>query len=237
MGLIVIFFALFFTAMTNLFTKPIATVSGVIFTVIFFLIFTISEIIIRRNSVKNEYLEKYQAGAAPHEHRILEHFNLDNESDITPEAIGSELNDRIIIAVRDPNNLNHLQKILRETDTDKTDIIVMIARVFKDKLNTIVKENLEIDEIQLFTEVVNTAEKIGKPVIPLVIPTNNAFYSIVNVAYSLNAREIVIGLSNKLKPDIQLQQLAILWGTVQSDETKKLIARIVTQNKEYIQEL
>lgn len=236
-GLILIFFVLFFTAITNLFTKPVATVSGVIFTISFFIIFTVSEIIVRKTTVKEKKITEEQYEKDRRTKRILEHFNLEYESDITPEAIGSENKDRILIAVKDPGNLNHMQKILKETDTTKTDIIVMIARVIKDKTNMTVEEQLESDEMHLFSEVVNTAERIGKPVIPLVIPTNNAFFSIVNVAAALNVREIVLGLSMKYKPDIQQQQLAILWGTVQSDETKKVISRIITQNKEYIQEL
>ena len=143
------------------------------------------------------------------------------------------MNDRVLVAVRDPGNLRHLQKIIMETDTEKTDIIVFIARVFKDKLNTMVNSRLEHDETELFSAVVNIAEKIGKPLIPLVVPTNNAFFSIVSVANSLNVREVVIGLSAKYRPDIQLQQIALLWGTVQSDENKHLTIRIITDSREY----
>jgi hypothetical protein len=138
-----------------------------------------------------------------------------------------------MVAVRDPTNLAHLKKIIEETDTEKTEIVVMIARVFKDKQNTEVKHDLEADERHLFSEVVNTAEKIGKPVIPIVVPTNNAFYSIMNVAHSLKVREVVIGLSAKYKPDVQMQQLALIWGTVNSDESNHIKLRIIIQNKEY----
>ena len=230
-GLTIIFCALFFTAMTNLFTKPIATVSGLIFTIIFFVIFLISEIIVKRQTIKEKHIseEEFDEG----KHLILEHFNLIGEDVLTPESIGSEMNDRVLVAVRDPGNLRHLQKIIMETDTEKTDIIVFIARVFKDKLNTMVNSRLEHDETELFSAVVNIAEKIGKPLIPLVVPTNNAFFSIVSVANSLNVREVVIGLSAKYRPDIQLQQIALLWGTVQSDENKHLTIRIITDSREY----
>jgi hypothetical protein len=46
-----------------------------------------------------------------------------------------------------------------------------------------------------------------------------------------------LGLSAKFRPDIQLQQLAVLWGTVQSDESKRLTIRIITQDKEFIEQL
>ncbi|MDD5362962.1 MAG: APC family permease [Ignavibacteria bacterium] len=235
-GLFMIFGALFFTAITNLFTKPLATISGVIFTFTFFVIFTVSEKLVKRKMMSERHItdEEYESGV---HHTVLEHFNLEDETAITPELIGSELNDRIMVAVRDPANLGHLSKIIEENDTDKTDIIVMIARVFRDKLNTDVNKDLQEDERFLFSAVVNTAEKIGKPVIPIVVPTNNAFYSIMNVAHSLSVREVIIGLSAKYKPDIQLQQLALMWGTVHSDENTHIRIRIITENKEHSIEL
>jgi hypothetical protein len=231
-GLVLIFFVLFFVGITNLFTKPIATVSGLAFTASFFIIFTVSEIINKRNIMKEKNITEDEFHSDEHM-KVLEHFNLDDESLITPEAIESELTDRVMVAVRDPNNLNHLTKIINETDTDKTDVIVMIARVFTDKINTVTRKELKSDELYLFSEVVNVAEKIGKPVIPIVIPTNNAFFSIMNVAHSLNVREVVIGLSAKYKPEIQLQQLALIWGTVHSDENTHIRVRIITENIEH----
>ena len=231
-GLIFIFVVLFFVGITNLFTKPIATISGVLFTIAFFVIFIISEFVNKRNIMKEKNLTEDEYHSAEHM-RVLEHFNLDDESQITPETVESENTDRIMVAVRDPNNLNHLKKVIIETDTEKTDIIVMIARIFTDKINTDTRKELKSDEQHLFSEVVNVAEKIGKPVIPLVVPTNNAFFSIMNVAHSLGVREVVIGLSAKYKPDIQLQQLALLWGTVHSDENTHIRVRIITENQEH----
>ncbi len=235
-GLGSVFMVLFFVAMTNLFTKPIATISGVSFTAFFFIIFTVSGFINKRAIMKQKKISEDEFHSEENL-RILEHFNLEDETSITPEVIGSELNDRILIAVRDPSNLNHLKKVLKETDTENTDIIVMIARVFTDKLNTITRNELKNEEQYLFSEVVNAAEKIGKPVIPIVVPTNNAFFSIMNVAHSLQVREVVIGLSAKYKPDIQLQQLALMWGTVHSDENVHVKIRIITENKEHSVEL
>ncbi|MFA7360663.1 MAG: APC family permease [Candidatus Kapaibacterium sp.] len=231
-GLLLIFLVLFFVGITNLFTKPIATISGVIFTLTFFIIFVVSEYINKRKIMKDRNLTEVEFHSSENM-RVLEHFNLDDEAQITPESIESELPDKVMVAVRDPNNLNHLKKIINETDTDKKDIIVMIARVFTDKLNTDTRKELKSDELNLFSEVVNIAEKIGKPVIPVVIPTNNAFYSIMNVAHSLGVREVVIGLSAKYKPDIQLQQLALIWGTVHSDENTHIRVRIITENMEH----
>jgi amino acid transporter len=230
LGLSVVFFALLSVALINLFTKPIATVSGFIFMTAFFILFVVSE------QINQKKIKKEKAARAEGEgkfERPLEHFNLEGENIITPESIDSHNQDRLLVAARDPGNLVHLQKVLSETDTDHTDVVVFIGRVLRDPQNLVVSEELEPDERRLFSEIVNVAETIGKPVIPLVVPTNNAFYSIVNVAHSIAAREIVLGLSARYRPDVQLEQLAILWGTVQSDESEKVVIRIITQDKEF----
>lgn len=231
-GLSLVFLILFSAASINLLTKPVATVSGLIFTFSFFTIFTVSEMINKQRikkglDISKETLEERFA------EKFLEHFNLEGEDEITAEVIESYNNDRVLVAVRDPNNLTHLQKVLSEVDTDMTDVIVFIGRVFKDKQNMMVNVDLEPDERKLFSEVVTVSENIGKPVIPLIIPTNNAFFSIVSVAHSIKAREMVLGLSAKYRPDVQLEQIALLWGTIQSDEAEKITIRIISADKEF----
>ena len=235
-GLMTIFMILFFTAMTNLFTKPIATVSGILFTLSFFIILTVSSIINKRNIMKEQNITEDEFEQEKH-NKILEHFNVEDETEISAESVGTDLEDKVLVAVKDPGNLNHLRKVINDTDVEKTDIIVMTARVFKDKLSTEVSEELERDEQELFSRVVDTAEEIGKPVHTIVVPTNNAFYAIMNTAYNLNVREVVIGLSAKYRPDVQLQQLALLWGTINSDESRHIVIRIITINREYKAEL
>lgn len=236
LGLMTIFMILFFTAMTNLFTKPIATISGILFTLSFFIILTISSFINKRSIMKVQNITEDEFEREK-QSKILEHFNVEDENEITAESVGSDLDDRVLVAVKDPQNLNHLRKVINETDVEKTDIIVMIGRVFTDKLTTHVSEELEHDEQVLFSRVVDTAEEIGKPVHTIVVPTNNAFYAIMNTAYSLKVREVIIGLSAKYRPDVQLQQLALLWGTINSDESRHIVIRIITLNREYKAEL
>lgn len=235
-GIITIFLILFISAIANFFTKPIATISGLSFTVVFFIIFVVSEYINKKKimtdaDLSDEEFEKEK------KKRVIEHFNIEDEPDLSPVTIESEKDDRILIAVKDPNNLNHLEKVLGEVDTETTDVIVMIGRVFSDKQNTIVDDELQNDEKELFSAVVDVSERIGKSVITIVVPTNNAFYSIINTAHSLKVRELVLGLSTKYKPDVQLQQLAILWGAANSDENYRINIRIITRQREFRAEL
>ena len=231
-GLFSVFMMLLAVAIINLFTKPVATISGLSFTFAFFMIFTVSEQINKRKIMKEKNMTK-EDYELDENHKVLEHFNIGAGDAITPQAIGSENQKRVIVAVRDPNNLQHLVKTLKDTDTDEIDIVVIIARVFQDKMNVLVKQDLEDFERELFSAIVNVAENIGKPVIPLVIPTNDAFYAILTVAFELNADEVVLGLSATKPPEVQVTQLAVLWGRVDEKGTRNLAVKIIYDNKEY----
>ncbi|MBN1634476.1 MAG: APC family permease [Ignavibacteria bacterium] len=231
-GIITIFLILFISAIANFFTKPIATVSGLSFTIVFFSIFAVSEYINKKKIMKEEELTEEEFETEKKK-RVLEHFKIEGEDELSAVTIESEKEDRILVAVKDPNNLSHLEKVLNEVETENTDVIVMIGRVFSDKQNTIVDSELQDDEKELFSAVVDVSERIGKRVITIVVPTNNAFYSIINTAYILKVRELILGLSAKFKPDVQLQQLAILWGAVNSDENYRINIRIITRYREF----
>src|ERR1700687_3431483 len=72
LGLGLITIALFALCVINLFTKQVATLSGVAFTIIFFAVFTTSEKMTRRRTTA---------------HAELDQFNLEPGEDLTPEAV------------------------------------------------------------------------------------------------------------------------------------------------------
>jgi amino acid transporter len=148
--------ALFIVAMANLFSKQIATISGVAFTAVFFLIFTISE---RINARK---LADKKAG--------LEEFNLDMRPDVTADVVEARPG-CVLVAVRDFERMPHLQSVLEKTNIRRHDIVVMTVR----PVSTGAAE-YELGENQLFSDyekellsrVVSLAEKEGKQVSRLV---------------------------------------------------------------------
>src|SRR5437879_4137178 len=73
-GLGLITLMLFLIAVVNLFTKPIATMAGGAFSVLLYIVFTISE---RRGR---------HGGASPVE---MDQFNLESESELTPDAVAA----------------------------------------------------------------------------------------------------------------------------------------------------
>ena len=123
----------------------------------------------------------------------------------------------ILVAVRDPKNLSYLRDILVKTDTMKQDVVVMTARVIHREHSFSGNESMDTADIfeqyeqELFTAVVNLAEKEGKHVSLLVAPTNDVFESIVVTGQRLVSSQIVCGLSNKLTPEEQGKLTGDAW--------------------------
>src|SRR5438067_2594679 len=114
-GLASVFLVLFSTAIVNLFTKSIATVAGVSFAAVFFLIFTVSE---RVNRKKHALAEQH----------MREHFQLLPNDTVERAQLGIRPGN-VMVTVRDYNTLGHLKWALERIDTKEQDIVVMSARV------------------------------------------------------------------------------------------------------------
>ena len=160
-GLFLTTLVLGLVAMANLFSKQIATKYGVAFTIIFFVVFTISEQVNRRTK---------------HEQKGLEQFNLDHQADID----GSALHARpgcVVVAIRDFHRMEHLKRVLEKTNLRKHDIVVMTVRPISAGAGEydLSQDQLFSDyERELFSHVVEVAEKEGKPVELLVVPARRA---------------------------------------------------------------
>jgi amino acid transporter len=203
-GLALIFLILLVTAAMNLITKRVATISGSIFTAVFFGVFLFSE---RLN-------EKHHENA----HESREKFNLREESDLAHLRGASSKPNRVLVAVRDPNNLLHLNKALDELNSDTTELVVFTSRI-RTGLGLVEEAvTMDLDEQLLFTKVLEAAEKHGKTITPMLIVSNEPFYAIVQAAQAVGASEVVSGASAKLSTDAQLERLAMTWGSLQTSK-------------------
>jgi amino acid transporter len=201
LGVILIATVLFLTALVNFFTKYEATIGGVTFSLVFFAIFTYSERRCARGRV----------GKA----ESLDQFRVYGNEEPANETLGVRPGN-ILVAVRDPKNLYYLREVLRRTDTNKQDVVVMTARLYHREhsfgdTSFEAREVFDHYEQELFTAAVAAAEKEGKPISLLVVPATEVFDSIVVTAQRLESSRIVCGLSNKLTPDEQSKLTGDAW--------------------------
>ena len=109
LGLAMITVTLFMLAGINVLTKKVATISGIAFTVAFFIVFEFSE----RYNRKRHKLAAHRDGAGEEQFRLHS----------TRRGFGRSLHMRpgnILVAVRNPHHLEHLQKTLEKTDTRRS---------------------------------------------------------------------------------------------------------------------
>jgi amino acid transporter len=190
---------LLLVAIANLFTKQTATIYGVAFTTVFFILFTISE---RVNARK---LANKKAG--------LEEFNLDMQPEVTAETIHARPA-CILVAVRDYHALTHLQSVLTKTNLRRHDIVVMTVRPISSGAGEyeLSQQQLFSDyEKELLTRVVSMAEKEGKHVDLIVVPGVDPFDAMVQTAANLKASRLVTGVSARMDSDELAQRIGLAW--------------------------
>jgi amino acid transporter/nucleotide-binding universal stress UspA family protein len=219
LGIGLVFTVLLMAAVVNLLTKEVATIGGVTFTGILFVAFNISE------------RARQRKGAATEHHEHLEQFNQQTAPEVTAESLGLTKPHRKLVAIRSPHNLAMLEKALAETDPDTTDVVVMTAAMIPpasaDYTPTITDEDR-----QLLTAVVNLAEHAGKPVHPVIVPTNEPIYALTRTAHNIGAQEMILGASNKYDPNDQLDQVALYWLNMGGGETKPLTVRVLGKDRD-----
>jgi amino acid transporter/nucleotide-binding universal stress UspA family protein len=218
-GLTLILIVLLISAVLNFLTKEVATVSGLAFTGLFFTIFLISE-----------QVHKHRLKGKAHEH--LEQFNKQTADEISPASLGLTKHYRKLVAIRSTQNLFMLEKSLAETDPETTGVVVMTAKLTP--TGDPVPELLTLDKYdqQLMTAVVQKAEKAGKQVKPMILPTNNPLYAVIKTAKDLQAHELIMGASNKYTADEQLEQIAFYWISMHNGEPAPLTVRILGRDRD-----
>jgi len=219
MGLVTIALVLLSLALTNLLTKPVATISGIVFTAAFFTMFTISE---RIN------LRKLDMTIGK-----LDQFQLQHNETIDLAAVGARPGN-VLVGVRDYNTLDHLERVLEKTDTDEQDIIVMTTRLLAGPgggERDLSDETLFTEyEQRLFTRVVALAEKHGRPVDLLIVPATNIFDAVAQTALRLDSSEMVSGLSSKMTAQEQARELGRAWERLPEKPRRQVAFRVIEPN-------
>ena len=198
-GLSLITLTLFLIAVVNLFTKPVATMAGGTFSVLLFIIFTISE---RR---------AHRGGAA---HMEMDQFNLELESELTPESVGARAGN-ILVPVSNHFNLYHLGNVLDRIKPGRRDVVVLHVRLLRRSASG--ENELDADQLfgsieqHLFSQALSMAEKRGKSIRLAVVASNDLWEGILRAGASLQSSTIVIGRSAKDNTEEQARQIGDAW--------------------------
>src|SRR5947208_11389576 len=183
LGLALITLTLIALCGINLFTKQVATVSGVAFTIIFFAVFEISETVTRK-----------RASA----HAELDQFNLEAGDDLTPKALGVRPGS-VLVMVRNYNALYNLGATLDCVDAHKQDVVALhlrfLGRADAGEYELESEQLFSSEEQTLFTRALALAEKKGKTIHLAVAGATEKWDAILRSAQSLQSAVVVLGVS------------------------------------------
>jgi len=225
LGLLLILLVLLACAVLNFLTKEIATIGGLIFSTVFFVMFTITE---RVNAKKPS-----ASGEPPAPHQHVEIFNQQTMAEVTADSLGLTRHYRKLVSIRSTQNLFMLEKALAETDPETTGMVVMTAKVIPPgDPGGATQPDIDAYEQELMTAVVQRAELAGKEVKPLIIPTNNPLHAVLKTAKDIQAHELVIGASNKYTADEQFEQIAFYWISLHEGTPAPLTVRVLSRERD-----
>ncbi|MGC2332997.1 MAG: APC family permease [Candidatus Acidiferrales bacterium] len=200
LGVGVITLILLSIALINLFTKPAATVAGVIFSGLLYVIFEISEKRIQR-----------KRGEA---HVELDQFNLAQEADLTPANVDVKPGN-ILVPVSTYYALYPLEAALRRARRREAEVVVLHVRLLRrgalGEYDLAPEQMFTTIEQLLFTKVLAMAEKEGKPVRLTVAAANDLWEGILRTAANLQSSTIVAGSSSKTAITEQAREIGLAW--------------------------
>jgi amino acid transporter len=199
-GLFSVFLVLLTTAIVNLFTKSVATVSGVLFAAAFFIIFTVSE----RANLRKHALTARQ---------MKDQFQLEHQDTVSRESVAIRPG-AVMVTMRDAANPLALKWTLAHTSTVDQDVVVISIRMMgvggPEYLNA-EDQSFSEHEQMVFTKAVSVAESFGKKVSLLVVPAGDVFAALVQGANSLEVDSVVSGVSSSMTAEDQAFYLGQAW--------------------------
>jgi amino acid transporter/nucleotide-binding universal stress UspA family protein len=199
-GLGLITLLLLAIAIVNLFTKPSATISGLIFSGVLFVGFELSEKAIQRKRGKTQV--------------EMDQFNLAQEAELTEENLGIRPGN-ILVPVSSHYALYALEAALRRAKRGQAEIVVLHVRMLRRAGSG--ESDLAPDQLfssieqLLFTRVLAIAEKEGKTVRLAVAAANDLWESILRTASNLESSTVVVGSSSKMSTAQQAREIGMAW--------------------------
>jgi len=219
-GISLIFLVLLAAAVTNVFTKPVSTIGGGIFTATCFAVFLGSE---------RHHHRRGGAEGVHEEH--LEQFNEQMSEQVTPEGLALTKPHRKLVAIHSPHNLAMLKTCLDETDLETTEVVVLVVDVVP--LRAVAPTpGLSQADRELLTAVVSLGETVGKSVRPLIVQTNDPYATVARIARTIGAQEVFLGPSHRFRTEAEIDRVARPWTRKPSGTPAPLTIRVVGENRD-----
>jgi magnesium transporter len=155
-------------------------------------------------------------------------FDLLLAAELSPDQIEARPGN-VLVPVRNPHLLAHVVAAL-QTPGDR-DVVVMTARM----LDVDVSEESAGQatptpyERRLLSDVVALAERVGRPVRLLIVPTRNVVDAIVNTVVRLRSSDVLVGESATLSAADQARLLGEAWE--RADKPDALDVRLVIHHR------
>ncbi|MGH9716977.1 MAG: APC family permease [Candidatus Acidiferrales bacterium] len=187
-------------AIVNLFTKPDATMGGVIFSGLLYAGFEISERRIQRKRGES--------------HVELDQFNLAQAAELTTENVGVKPGN-VLVPISNYYALYPLEEALRRARRREAEVVVLHVRLLRRALSG--EYDLAPDQLfttieqMLFTKVLAVAEKEGKPVRLSLVAGNDLWEAILRTASNLQSSAIIAGSSAKSPVTEQAREIGLSW--------------------------
>jgi len=198
-GLGLITLGLLAIAVVNLFTKPNATIAGLVFSVLLFSIFTISEKIV------------HQRGTV---HVEMDQFNVATREELSPQSVGARPGN-VLVPVSNYHALYHLAAVLDRVKPTRRDVVVLHVRVLRRAASG--EHELEAEQLfgsieqHLFSQALALSEKRGKSIRLAVVAANDLWDGMLRAGQSLESATIVLGHSSKWTTAEQARQIGLAW--------------------------
>ena len=219
LGLALIATVLAAIAVTNLLTKQVATISGLVFTLAFFGMFTVSERIAHKRG---------------HAHGDLDQFHLESRDEISPQVVGARPGN-VLVPVNNYHKLYHLDTALGRIRTVRRDVVVLNVRLLNragsGESGLMPEQLFSSVEQQLFTQALALAEKHGKPVKLALVAATDIWDAMIRAAVALKSSAIVLGRSDKLEVAEQARLMGLAWERLTAPRPQ-LTLEIVTPGRE-----
>ena len=221
-GLALITLTLIALCTINLFTKEVATISGVAFTIVFFTVFEISEAVTRRRATA---------------HAELDQFNLEAGDDLTPRALGVRPGN-VLVMVRNYNSLYTLGSTLDRVDARKQDVIALhlrfLGRATGGEYELNPEQLFSTEEQILFTRALGLAEKKGKTIHLAVAGATDKWEAVLKAAQSLESAVVVLGASPNRPVTEEARIAGLAWERLPDPKPQLTLAVYFPGGQEHV---